>query len=64
MAEQRKGPGRPPGRLTPETKGLSTRMEPRLIKELKRIARADGRSVSNYLGRLVEAHIAEVNAKE
>ena len=62
MTEKR-GRGRPPGRVSPETKGLSTRLEPKLIAELKRIARADGRSVSNYLGRLVAAHIAEVESK-
>ena len=59
MTEKR-GRGRPPGRVTPVTKGLSTRLEPKTIAKLKRAARRDGRSVSNYLGRLVERHIAEL----
>ena len=62
MTEKR-GRGRPPGKTAPVTKGISARLELPDIEKLKRAARGDGRSVSNYLAMLIKNHLAALDPR-
>ena len=61
---KKRGRGRPPGKTAPVTKGISARLELPDIKKLQRVARGDGRSVSNYLARLIKEHLADLDPDE
>jgi len=53
----KKGAGRPPGRVTDGTKAVSTRLTEDQILKLKRAARRDSRTVAGYLNILIRRHL-------
>ena len=60
MAGKKGRSGRPQGRVTPITKGVMARLEPKDIERLKRAAKINERSVSNYLAMLIKDHLDNV----
>ena len=64
MTAEKRGRGRPPGRITDGTKPVSTRLTDKQAARLKRAARQDSRTMSSYLYVLINNHLAELDAKE
>jgi len=58
MAGKKGRSGRPKGSVvTGETQTVTTRLTPKTHEKLKRAARGDGRTVSNYLMMLINDHL-------
>ena len=62
MTAEKRGRGRPPGRVTDGTKAVSTRLTEGQVARLKIAARMDSRTVSSYLYVLINRHLNELDA--
>ena len=65
MAGKKGRSGRPKGSTTAEaTTTVTTRLTPKTHEKLRRAARGDGRTVSNYLMMLIQNHLDGLTADD